>query len=220
VNSRAILGSSLAHAGAIWVLFFFAPATHPHESVSAIQVALVNLPTGSMRTAAGEAVDTPPPDATKPKPTAPAETPPVKNAIRPPDERAPMPKRPTPGLPAGLKTEPAGLGVPGLTGDVAVDDANFAFTYYLIAVRNRVAQNWGAPAGLETSGNVVRCTVYFRIDRMGRVSDVKLEDASGVQFFDESAVRAVSVSTPLPPLPDAFGGSTLGVHFGFQFHDR
>src|SRR5260221_8048985 len=118
MNSRAILGSSLAHAAAIWVLFFFAPATHPHAPVTAIQVALVNLPTGAMRTAAGEAVDTPPPDATKPAPSTPAETPPVKNAIRPPDAKAPMPKRPTPGLPQGLKTEPAGLGVPGPSGDV------------------------------------------------------------------------------------------------------
>jgi TonB family protein len=220
VNSRAILGSTLAHAAAIWVLFVFAPPSHPHANVTAIQVALVNLPNGAMRTAAGEAVETPPPDETKPKPTAPAETPPVKNAIRPPDAKAPMPKRPTPGLPTGIKTESAGLGVPGLSGDVAVDDANFAFTYYLVAVRNRVGQNWGAPAGLETSGNVVRCMVYFRIDRLGRVSDVKLEESSGVAFFDQSAVRAVSVSTPLPPLPDAFTGSTLGVHFGFQFNDR
>lgn len=217
MSGRAILGSTLAHAGAIWAMFVFVPPGHPHAPVSAIQVALVNLPTGAMRTAAGEPVDAPAPDETQPKA---AETPPVKNAIRPPDAKTPMPKRPTPGLPTGMKTESAGLGVPGLQGDVAVDDANFAFTYYLVAVRNRVGQNWGAPAGLETSGNAVHCMVYFRIDRLGRVSDVRLEESSGVPFFDQSAVRAVSVASPLPPLPDAFTGSTLGVHFGFQFNDR
>jgi TonB family protein len=166
-------------------------------------------------------VDVPPPPEKK-QPTAktPAETPPVKNAIRPPDARTPLPKRPAAGLPAGLKTETAALGAPGLSGDVSVDAADFAFTYYLIAVRNRVGQNWGAPAGLETQGNVVRCTVYFQIDRFGGVSNVKLEESSGVPFFDQSALRAVSVSSPLPPLPQDYGKPSLGVHFGFQFKDR
>ncbi len=87
-------------------------------------------------------------------------------------------------------------------------------------MRNRVGQNWGAPAGLETSGNAVRCMVYFKIDRLGGVSDVRLEESSGVKFFDDSAVRAVSVSSPLPPLPESYGKGSLGVHFGFQFKDR
>jgi len=221
VNPRAFLGSTVLHAGAIWALFFFTPAGPPHATVNAIQVALVNLPQGALKTPAGEPVDVPPPPD-KPTPTAktPEETPPVKNAIRPPDAKAPPPKRPVAGVPAGLKTETASLGAPGLSGDVSVDAADFAFTYYLIAVRNRVGQNWGAPAGLETSGNVVRCTVYFRIDRLGGVSDVKLEESSGVPFFDQSAVRAVSVSSPLPPLPEDYGKGSLGVHFGFQFKDR
>jgi TonB family protein len=220
VNPRAILGSTVLHAGAIWALFFFTPATPPHAAVSAIQVALVNLPQGALRTPAGEPVDVPPPDEKAQQAKTPEETPPVKNAIRPPDSRTPLPKRPTAGVAAGLKTETAALGSPGLSGDVSVDAADFAFTYYLIAVRNRVGQNWGAPAGLETRGNEVRCTVYFRIDRLGGVSDVKLEESSGVQFFDDSAVRAVSVSSPLPPLPQDYAKGNLGVHFGFQFKDR
>jgi TonB family protein len=62
--------------------------------------------------------------------------------------------------------------------------------------------------------------VHFKIDGLGRVMDVKLEVGSGVAFFDQSAVRAVNVSSPLPPLPAGYGGSTLGVHFGFQYIDN
>jgi len=221
VNPRAFLGSTLLHAGAIWLLFFFTPVGRPRPVENAIQVALVNLPQGALKTPQGEPVDVPPPpEKAQPTSKTPAETPPVKNAIRPPDEKTPLPKRPAAGVPSGLKTETASLGAPGLSGDVSVDAADFAFTYYLIAVRNRVGQNWGAPAGLETSGNVVRCTVYFKIDRLGGVSDVKLEESSGVAFFDQSAVRAVSVSSPLPPLPEDYAKGSLGVHFGFQFKDR
>ena len=119
-----------------------------------------------------------------------------------------------------MKTPTAALGIPGLSGDVSVDASDFEFTYFLLQVRNQIGRNWGAPAGLVTRGEPVRCTVYFRIDRLGRLTDVKLEDASGVAFFDQSAVRAVNISSPLPPLPAGYGGSSLGVHFGFQYTDR
>ena len=59
--------------------------------------------------------------------------------------------------------------------------------------------------------------VYFRIARGGEVSGVRLEGASGMEFFDRSAVRAVMISDPLPPLPLGFTGGDLGVHFGFDW---
>jgi hypothetical protein len=38
-----------------------------------------------------------------------------------------------------------------------------------------------------------------------------------MEFFDHSALRAVMVSDPLPPLPLGFTGEDLGVHFGFEY---
>jgi TonB family protein len=143
---------------------------------------------------------------------------PEKNAIRPEDAKKPKPARPTPGVAEGAKVATAPMGVPGLSGDVSVDASDFAFTYYLVAIRNRIGQNWGAP-GISTGGSKVRCVVYFKIDRLGRVSDVKLVEPSGVSFFDQSAVRAVQVSNPLPPLPAGYGEPSLGVQFGFNLSD-
>jgi TonB family protein len=222
MNRSALFGSTLVHAFAIWALFFFALPGHLKTPPTAIQVALVNLPQGAFRPSQGTQVETPAPrDEDTPDVKRPVEeAPPDKNAVRPPDAKAPVPKRPAPGIPGGIKTPTAALGMPGLSGDVSVDASDFEFTYYLLQVRNRVGQAWGAPAGLVTKGEPVRCTVFFKIDRLGRVTDVKLEDASGVTFFDQSAVRAVNVSSPLPPLPAGYGGSTLGVHFGFQYVDR
>lgn len=219
MNRSALLGSTLMHAFAIWALFFFAMPGHM-KAPQAITVALVNLPNGAFRPSQGTPVDTPAPKE-EPKAKQPVDTaPPEKNAVRPPDAKKAAPNRPAPGLPSGVKTPTASLGMPGLSGDVTVDAADFEFTYYLLQVRSLIGRNWGAPAGLVTNGEPVRCTVHFKIDRLGRITDVRLEDASGVAFFDQSALRAVNVTNTLPPLPAGYGGSTLGVHFGFQYDDR
>jgi TonB family protein len=221
MSRSALLGSTVVHAFAIWALFFFVAPGHIKSPPAAIQVALVNLPPGAFRPAQGAPVETPPKKDDAPDVKRPVDNlPPEKNAIRPPDAKRPVPQRPTPGLPGGVKTPTAALGVPGLSGDVTVDEGDFEFTLYLLTVRNRIGQSWGAPAGIVTRGEPVRCTVFFRIDRLGRISDVKLEDASGVAFFDQSAVRAVQISSPLPPLPAGYDRSSLGVHFGFQYTDR
>lgn len=127
----------------------------------------------------------------------------------------PQPQTPPPTL-AHAALPLAQIGNAGLSGEMSVDQGDFAFTYYLVLVRNKVAQNWNAPGGI-SSGGKVRCVVYFHIGREGRVSGVQLEQGSGVDYFDRSAQRAVTLADPLPPLPIGFPGSDLGVHFGFEY---
>ena len=139
----------------------------------------------------------------KPKKPEPKKQEPVKDT-------APPPLAAHPALPLTQ------IGSSGLSGQMSVDQGDFAFTSYLVLVRNKVAQNWTAPGGL-SSGGKVRCIVYFHISRDGRVTAVQLEQPSGVEFFDRSAQRAVALADPLPPLPLGFPGSDLGVHFGFEY---
>jgi TonB family protein len=100
---------------------------------------------------------------------------------------------------------------------MGVDAADFPFSYYLALVRDRIAGNWQPPAGLATGGEPVRTTVYFRITRSGALTGVRLETVSGAEYFDRSALRAVILSDPMPPLPAGFPGGDLGVHFGFEW---
>jgi len=125
---------------------------------------------------------------------------------------------PAPHTRAAASTLPsAQVGPAGLKGDVNVDTGDFEFTYYLVLIRNRIAGNWSPPSGISTGGNPVRAVVYFRIGRGGELSDIRIETASGVEFFDHSALRAVTISDPMPPLPLGFTGGELGVHFGFDW---
>jgi len=104
-----------------------------------------------------------------------------------------------------------GLSVPGSPPGVRLDVSNFPFAYYLSAIVNRIRAYWAAPQAQEA-----RATVYFKIGREGRVSDVKLEASSGNYLFDESAMRAVKLASPLPPLPLDFLDDELGVHLEFE----
>ena len=80
-----------------------------------------------------------------------------------------------------------------------------------------MAQNWAPPAGLANAGPAIRAMVFFRVRRDGSIQEIRLEAPSGVEFFDRSAVRAVQLGDPMPPLPEGYTGASLGVHFGFTY---
>jgi TonB family protein len=113
------------------------------------------------------------------------------------------------------RPQASGAAAAGATSSVRVDDENFKFAYYLEIVRETISYNWSPPP-VSASEKGVITTIYFRIARDGRVSGVKVEQESSYGLFDRSAVRAVNVSNPLPPLPAGFSGRWLGVHFEFE----
>jgi TonB family protein len=94
-------------------------------------------------------------------------------------------------------------------------DGDFRWAYYLAAIRNKIGSRWVPPPGL--GGRLVRTTIYFRIDRDGEVSVARVEDGSGITFFDQTAMRALQAVGRMPPLPAGYDGEWLGVHFGFEY---
>jgi TonB family protein len=98
---------------------------------------------------------------------------------------------------------------------IKVDDETFRFAYYLEVIRERIGYNWSPPALFGQKSEVV-ATVYFKIARDGSISDEKVENTSSHEIFDRAAIRAVKLTSPLPPLPAGFKGKYLGVHFEFQ----
>jgi len=210
----AVMGSLAAHVVIVTLLFIVrvpAPVVVPGPEV--VQVSLVSPDVQA------PPVQAPPP---KPQPRAvPTVVPekgegvklaPVKPPPKPPVEvkKPEPPAEPAPALPY------ARVGPAGLRGQVVVDSRDFEFTYYLMLVRNRIAQNWSPPAGL-AGGATVEAVAYFQIGRDGSVRGLRLEQPSGFDYFDRSVTRAVVLSDPLPPLPLGYTQPQLGVHFGFQW---
>ena len=62
----------------------------------------------------------------------------------------------------------------------------------------------------------ITTTVKFVIDRDGKIHDIVTETESGNGTFDRAALRAVTESSPLPPLPFGYAGTYLNVHLTFK----
>jgi protein TonB len=217
----AITGSALVHLAVVLALMLVrTPTPIVIGGPETVTVALLDASAMAALAAAAPApapaaedegvrLDPPRPDET-PRPQARREPP------RPPAPPADRPAKPT--SDAGTTNLPmASIGGPGLRGSVAVDARDFEFAYYLRLVRDHIARHWSPPAGLATGGRPVQAVVQFRVARSGQITGVRVEESSGIDFFDRAASRAVTISDPLPPLPLGWPGSDLGVHFGFEY---
>jgi periplasmic protein TonB len=219
---NTIVGSTLAHGGLVALLFIVRPSqTVVIPGPDVVQVSLIGEP---MPPPAPEPVvkanDAVTPDEEqgvqieKPRPKPKPE---VKQQPKPVEPTPPRPRReetPPPTTSSKRIVLPYAPVAGGLSGSVAVDDANFEFAYYLQMVRAQIGRNWSPPQGAATGARV---EVYFRVSRSGGISGLRIETASGNETFDQSATRAVIITEQLPPLPLGYSGSDLGIHFGFEY---
>jgi TonB family protein len=216
-----VIGSATIHLALLSALFI----VHPSRTIvlpgpDVVQVALVGDIAPPPPAPVVKANDAVVPDETqgvrieKPKPRPKPE---VKQQPKPvqPTKPMPTPRDDTP-PPAAAKqlVLPMAQVANGISGQVAVDDASFEFAYYLQIVRAQIARNWTPPAG-STEG--ARVEVYFRVARSGAISGLRVETPSGNDIFDDSAIRAVTITEQLPPLPLGYAGADLGIHFGFEY---
>ncbi len=97
---------------------------------------------------------------------------------------------------------------------VRLDVKEFPFPYYLSLLQSRIQANWEPP--FSSSRTLFKkAIVYFKIQRNGKLTNLSLESKSGDPRFDQAALRAVTLASPLPPLPFDFPEPSLGVHFEF-----
>lgn len=217
-----VIGSTAIHLALLSALFIVHPSrTLVLPGPDVVQVALIGDVTPPPPPApVVKANDAVVPDETqgvrieklkpKPKPEV-KQQPKLAQAAKP----SPTPRDDTP-PPAAAKqlVLPMAQVANGVSGQVAVDDASFEFAYYLQIVRAQIARNWTPPAG---SSEGMRVEVYFRVSRSGEISALRVENGSGNDVFDDSAIRAVTITEQLPPLPLGYAGADLGIHFGFQY---
>ena len=216
-----LLTSTVVHTALLSVLFLVRPARNivvPGPDV--VQVALIGELAPPAPAPVVKANDAVVPDESegvriekpraKPKPE-------VKQQTKTPEPAAPVPQQrdtPPPSSEEKRTVLPYAAVGAGMSGQVAVDDANFEFAYYLQMVRAQIARNWTPPAG---SSAGARAEVYFRVTRSGEITGLRLETSSGGDYFDQTALRAVVITQQLPPLPLGYAGSDLGIHFGFEY---
>ena len=89
----------------------------------------------------------------------------------------------------------------------------FNYSYYLNILLSKIGQNWNNP--YRNKDVILKSIVYFEVDEDGLISNIRIEDDSGDEIYNESTVRAVALTKKLPPLPQEFTDDYLKVHLEF-----
>jgi TonB family protein len=89
--------------------------------------------------------------------------------------------------------------------------------WYAELVRQRISQNWHT-TGLDARSQASPAIVSFLIMRDGTVRNPQVIQSSGNPSIDNSALRAVYDSNPLPGLPPQISESYISAQFTFNLH--
>lgn len=217
---RCLAGVVAAHvfllAAAIWLPALRRPAARPLQYVAVQIVPAAKLGVERPRPAPAKPREEP---RTEPKPPAPRKPEPERakpdaappkpsaEAAKKPPAPEPLPEPETQGTPAGSANGLAlGAAVAGL------ENPDFTYGYYVDQMLGLLQRNWVRPL----IGSGIEATVYYRIQRDGRITDLAIVKSSGINSFDLAAMRAVQSSSPLPPLPRAYRHGYLGVTLVFR----
>lgn len=89
----------------------------------------------------------------------------------------------------------------------------FTYSYYLNILLTKIQKNWDNP--FKEKDMVLKSIVYFEVDQSGTITSVRLEENSGNDLYNETTIRAITLTKKLPPLPQEFSDDYLKVHLEF-----
>src|SRR5437867_1496463 len=162
------------------------------------------------------AVSLPPPESTEPRhiPKKVGETAENTSPSEIPKGTAPPQKPAVQQQPQIFKDERSAIRAEG---SGLFDTQGFPLGEYARLILERIKGNWSIPSNLRNSQG--RSTLVFFIEKDGSVSNLKVVASSGSQSLDLSALHAVLLSKPLPPLPGGFPGEHVGAKFVFFYNE-
>jgi TonB family protein len=108
---------------------------------------------------------------------------------------------------------PAGSGRVGIGPNTPLGDNRLG--WYAQMIRDRIAQNWNTN-GLAARTQTAPAIVAFMIMRDGSVRNPQVVQSSGNPSIDNTALRAVYDSNPLPPLPPQISDNAITAQFTFN----
>ncbi len=116
----------------------------------------------------------------------------------------------SPGGPIGEETVGAAEGSGPLVG--------LRLQIYKTNIWNRVRNNWSYPE-IMAVGVQLEALVRLRVRGDGTILDSQLARKSGNHLFDQSVMRAVKLSDPLPPFPEGYVKSFEDIELRFNLSD-
>jgi TonB family protein len=176
------------------------PSPAPQKSVTPEQKKVqkkIDKPPEATRVTELNPKKKPRPEKAKPQPEPQKEEPPTEERVDTRNE----------GLPDGVE-----LG--SEFGSARLDAAGFDSPTFLNILFGKIRREWDNPSEGDES---ISCTIYFQIERGGKIIDSAIEAPSGIEAYDQAALRAV-LSTKAPPLPNQYELDQLGIHLVFRYN--
>lgn len=89
-----------------------------------------------------------------------------------------------------------------------------ALEEYIRQIENPIKMNWVPPVG----SNLRKASVKFTVNKKGELISNVIYARSGMIEFDKSALDAIELSAPFPPLPDKINRETFDIIFTFDYN--
>ncbi|MBI5234256.1 MAG: cell envelope integrity protein TolA [Deltaproteobacteria bacterium] len=99
-----------------------------------------------------------------------------------------------------------------LSSNITREFFDLRFRHYYNTIGSMIQSSWRYADTTETDLNA---WLSIRIARDGALLDKNIEKSSGQKGFDESALRAVQMASPFPPLPEGLNEDSLEVGIRF-----
>jgi len=144
-----------------------------------------------------------------------AEPVPKKEEAKPQEEVKPQPVQARPAQVQAAPAQAKTAAPSGYSGAISVDTARFPYAYYTNQIVRKINRYWQ----WSNEFGKLRTVIFFKISRDGSISGEAVKDSSGDSLFDDQALRAVTMASPFPPLPDGYPDNDLGVYFEFAFKE-
>ena len=87
-------------------------------------------------------------------------------------------------------------------------------------IHDRFYSQWDQPTSIVSSSAGFFCTLGIRIEKNGKISDVKIVKSSGNVVMDESVMAAAKRVGQIDPLPAGLGsGTAYTVNINFELNN-
>jgi TonB family protein len=93
--------------------------------------------------------------------------------------------------------------------------SNLRFRAYYDRIWTEIRSSWVVPEGV-TSSVSLETVVGIRIVASGQIEQFRIEERSGNEYYDQSALRAIR-KAKLPPLPEELSDKPLEVGINFRY---
>jgi TonB family protein len=87
--------------------------------------------------------------------------------------------------------------------------------YYILSARQKIESYFSVPRSKEK--RQVECRVIFTIMKDGRIENIRVVKSTGDAMLDQAAVRALTLTKQLGPLPDSISRTSIDTIITFDY---